>query len=175
MHDSLRVEMNFCRRCGTKVTHAHDHVFTCKNGHELYVNETIAGGMAILNDKNELLMIRRGIDPGKGTLSLPGGSCDGLERVEDAARREILEEVGLKPSDYSPLEYLTSAVEPYAYQGEELPVLGVIFVATLRSGAKPKAGNETAGVEFIPLQQVKLEDIRFPAIRYAVAALQKKY
>jgi ADP-ribose pyrophosphatase YjhB (NUDIX family) len=42
-----------------------------------------------------LLLIRRGVNPGKGLWALPGGYMDAGEMPEDALRREIAEEIDL--------------------------------------------------------------------------------
>ena len=52
-------------------------------------------GVAILRDW-KLLLIRRARPPEAGCWSLPGGKVDLWERTEDAARREIAEELGLR-------------------------------------------------------------------------------
>lgn len=51
-------------------------------------------GVAILRDQR-LLLIRRARPPEAGCWSLPGGKIDLWERTEDAARREIAEELGI--------------------------------------------------------------------------------
>jgi 8-oxo-dGTP diphosphatase len=52
-------------------------------------------GVAILRDR-KVLLIRRTRPPEAGCWSLPGGKVDLWERTEDAARREITEELGIK-------------------------------------------------------------------------------
>lgn len=51
-------------------------------------------GVAIVSD-GKLLLIRRARPPEAGCWSLPGGKVDLWERVEETARREIAEEIGL--------------------------------------------------------------------------------
>ena len=51
-------------------------------------------GVAILRDR-KLLLIRRERPPEAGCWSLRGGKVDLWERAEEAARREIAEELGL--------------------------------------------------------------------------------
>ena len=48
-----------------------------------------------LDDPNTILLTRRNMDPHKGKLDLPGGFFIYGERVEEGAKREIMEELGL--------------------------------------------------------------------------------
>jgi ADP-ribose pyrophosphatase len=52
-------------------------------------------GVAIYNEQGQLLLVQRGRPPGKGTWGLPGGLIDLGERLEAAAQREVMEEVGI--------------------------------------------------------------------------------
>ncbi len=51
-------------------------------------------GVAILRDRR-LLLIRRARAPEAGCWSLPGGKVELWERTEEAARREVAEEIGV--------------------------------------------------------------------------------
>jgi 8-oxo-dGTP diphosphatase len=51
-------------------------------------------GAAIVSN-GRILLVKRRKAPEQGCWNLPGGKVDHLERVEDAIRREILEETGL--------------------------------------------------------------------------------
>jgi mutator protein MutT len=50
---------------------------------------------AIVLRRNSVLLVERGKEPHKGLWSLPGGVVETGERLEDALRREVLEETGL--------------------------------------------------------------------------------
>jgi ADP-ribose pyrophosphatase len=54
-------------------------------------------GALILNDKNEFLMVLRSetsrVEP--GTWMIPGGGVDFGEKLEDAVKREVKEEIGV--------------------------------------------------------------------------------
>ena len=52
-------------------------------------------GAFVLNDKNELLLLKRNSGAEKGTWSIPGGSVEFNETIEAAVIREIKEEVNL--------------------------------------------------------------------------------
>jgi 8-oxo-dGTP diphosphatase len=51
-------------------------------------------GAAIFRE-GRILLVKRLKPPEAGHWSLPGGKVDFLERVEDAVRREVLEEIGV--------------------------------------------------------------------------------
>lgn len=55
-------------------------------------------GALIINDKNETLLIKRGAKSKNqvGFWSKPGGAVEFGENVEDAVKREIMEELGIE-------------------------------------------------------------------------------
>ena len=54
-------------------------------------------GALIINDKNEALLVKRGVKSKNevGVWSKPGGAVEFGEKVEDAVKREIKEELGV--------------------------------------------------------------------------------
>lgn len=50
---------------------------------------------AIIVREGRVLLVRRGNEPGKGLWSVPGGKLEWGESLEDAVRREALEETSL--------------------------------------------------------------------------------
>ncbi|MCB1519272.1 MAG: NUDIX hydrolase [Hyphomicrobiaceae bacterium] len=50
----------------------------------------------IFNADGDVLLIERGSEPFKGLLALPGGFVEIGETVEDACRREVLEETSIR-------------------------------------------------------------------------------
>ena len=57
-----------------------------------------AYGLIIKDDK--ILLIKKNGGPYDGKLDLPGGTIEFCERPEDALKRELIEEVGIKVKGY---------------------------------------------------------------------------
>ena len=52
-------------------------------------------GIGILENNNQILLVKRGIEPGYGKWSMPSGFINRFEKVENAIERELLEECGI--------------------------------------------------------------------------------
>ncbi len=60
-----------------------------------YPNRPLVGVGALIIDQDKILLVERGNEPLKGYWSLPGGLLELGEKLDDAIRREVLEETGL--------------------------------------------------------------------------------
>ncbi len=58
-------------------------------------------GIITFNNKNKVLLVKRGNEPSKGLWSLPGGLVELGERVREAGIREVKEEcnIDIEPED----------------------------------------------------------------------------
>ncbi len=69
-----------------------------------YPERPILGVGGVVIYRGRALLVRRGHEPLKGEWSIPGGTVEVGEELEQAARRELKEETGL---DVEPLDVLT--------------------------------------------------------------------
>ncbi len=51
---------------------------------------------AIVIREGKILLVKRGVPPGKGLWAVPGGMIELGETIQQAAEREILEETGIR-------------------------------------------------------------------------------
>ena len=61
-----------------------------------YPNHPIAAVGVLIRDKEKVLLIKRGTEPGEGLWSIPGGMIELGETAREAGKREVEEEIGLK-------------------------------------------------------------------------------
>ena len=117
-------------------------------GHVAYVNPRLVVTTLPITDAGEIVLIRRGIEPGKGTWAQPGGFLEVDETVNQAAVRETWEETGLlvEPGDivglYTRLEasVVTIAFEARIVGGTASPTLEATEVTPFAPEDLPWAG-----------------------------------
>ncbi len=72
----------------------HENLYSYKYPHPAVTTDAVV--FTIYDDKLKLLLIKRGLDPFKGSWAIPGGFLELNEDLEDCARRELSEETGIE-------------------------------------------------------------------------------
>ena len=106
--------------------------------------EIAVGAIVVRN--NELLMVRRGNDPGRGLWSLPGGRVEHGEYLADALRREVSEETGLEVT-------VGDLVGIFEVVGDAHYVV-LDFFARAEGEISPEAADDVDEVRWVPLDEV---------------------
>jgi 8-oxo-dGTP diphosphatase len=87
------VRFDYCARCGAPI--GLDAPCVCPScGAEFWANPKPCAGVLVTRD-GSLLLVRRDLDPWRGTWDIPGGFCDKGEHPHETAVRELREETGL--------------------------------------------------------------------------------
>lgn len=110
-------------------------------------------GAVIFNKKGEVLIIRRGKDSQNeiGYWGIPGGAVEYGEKLEDAIKREVYEELGIK---IKPLKILSPV--DHILPKEKQHWVTASFISQLVKGV-PK-----------PMEQGKIDRIEWMAIHEAL-------
>lgn len=115
-----------CPRCAAKHPRPGNVPFRCGQcDFTLFFGPVAAVGGLIVNGANELLLVRRARDPGKGQWGLPGGFVDRGETIEEALAREIYEETRLR---LDTLDLLVTYPNQYDYKGILSQVIDLFYV-----------------------------------------------
>lgn len=160
-------QFEYCPICGAKAFEVHNEkAKKCQAcGFVYYFNPSAAVACFIRNTEGELLLVRRGKEPAKGTLDLPGGFVDMHETGEEAARREIKEETGL---DVKSCRYLFSIPNLYMYSGFEVQTLDLFFECEVASFANAHAEDDAAEIIILRPEDLCDEEFGLQSIRQAV-------
>jgi ADP-ribose pyrophosphatase YjhB (NUDIX family) len=97
----LAATLNYCTRCGAALRLAQvegeerERLQCAECGYIAYVNPRLVVTTIPVTDHGEVVLLRRGIEPGYGSWAQPGGFLEIDETVHEGAVRETLEEIGL--------------------------------------------------------------------------------
>ena len=112
---------------------------------------------AVVTCSGHVLVVRRGGNPGKGLLALPGGFVRENERVRDAALRELKEETRIKV-DKLILDSNIVDNDVFDYPGRSLRgrTITHAFHIKLKNGKLPevKGSDDAKGAFWIPFVEV---------------------
>ncbi len=120
-----------------------------------------AAGAIVFRD-GAVLLVKRGQEPNRGRWSIPGGSLEVGETVEQAAARETLEETGV---EVRPLR----TVDVREYVGREgsgrirWHYVLIDVLCEYRSG-EPKPASDAENARFVPLRELAEYDIAPTAV-----------
>lgn len=128
----------FCPRCAAPLASDASGRPACGIegcGYTWYPDPKVAVGVVAERD-GQLLLVRRNHEPAFGRWAFPSGYVDAGEVLEDAARREVLEETGVTVR----LDRLLGA---YSEPGS--PVVFIAYASTITDG-DPVPGHEALEV-----------------------------
>lgn len=94
------INKHFCPFCGgrllTKFLEGRSRLFCKDCCRPIYENPIPATAAVIINEKNEVLLIKRNVEPKIGKWCLPGGFIELEEKPDESCLRELKEETNLE-------------------------------------------------------------------------------
>jgi len=129
-HFSDMKTFNYCPSCGEgDILFDGVKQFNCKECSFTFYHNVAIAVAVILEYDHKILLTRRGEEPGKGKLDLPGGFVDPKESAEEAVKREIREELKI---EIGTLEYLGSFPNIYEYKDVIYNVCDLFFYSRIK-------------------------------------------
>ncbi len=162
--DWLAATLNYCSRCGAalrfgRIEGEDRERLACEScGYIAYVNPRLVVTTLPITERGEVILLRRGFEPGRGLWAQPGGFLEIDETVNEGAVRETLEEIGL-------------VVEPGevvgVYSRVEAAVVVLAFEARI-VGGQPRTSPEALEVRAFRPEAIPWHDIAFRTTTWAL-------
>jgi thiamine-phosphate diphosphorylase len=141
----------FCPHCGEKLekcrleNRERDFCPACREA--VYENPLPATAAVVFNEHHDLLLVRRGQEPGKGKWCLPGGFQEIDETPAQCALRELREETGIVGRLE---EMIAMEMSPHPL----VPAVLVIGYRVRALGGELQAGDDASAAAYFPLPQL---------------------
>ncbi len=118
-----------------------------------YPRHPLLGVGAIIFDGDTVLLVERAGEPLKGWWSIPGGLLETGETLEDALRREVLEETGLAVEILSRFDIFERIMRDAEGRAEYHYVL-VDYICRA-AGGMLEPGDDVSRVEWVPCTRLR--------------------
>jgi 8-oxo-dGTP diphosphatase len=146
----------YCSQCGTvlvsRLQEDRERPTCPECGFIHYLDPKVAVAVVLGDASRGILLGRRGIDPASGRWSFPAGYVNRGEVIEEAAVREVREELGIDVR-------LQRLVGVYSERGE--PVVLVVYAGEIVNGEPRPDGREVLEVRWFAPEALP-EDLAFP-------------
>ena len=118
-----------------------------------YPNHPRVGVAAVVLRDNQVLLVQRGRDPGKGSWGLPGGMLELGETLAEGACREVMEECGVE-IEIGPLVAVFEPIQRDEDGRLRFHYVVVDYLARYLSG-EPRAGDDADDARWVDLDALE--------------------
>jgi 8-oxo-dGTP diphosphatase len=141
-----------------------------------YPERPVVGIGGVVIDQSRTLLIRRGSEPLLGEWSIPGGTLELGESLQEGVVRELLEETGIEVRVLDLIEVFDRIFPADGATGAEAkrkPRFHFVIADYLceRVGGEPRAGSDVTDVAFASEEEL----VRFHLTETATRVLKKAF
>lgn len=160
----LAASLNNCTRCGGRLElgpvegEERDRLVCVACGHIAYVNPRLVVSALPITDDGDVLLLRRGFEPGRGLWAQPGGFLEVDETPTEGAIRETLEETGL---------HVATGDIVGLYARLEAAVIVLVFEARI-VGGEVRTGPEALEIQAFAPDAIPWPEIAFRTTYWAL-------
>ena len=164
---------SFCIRCGGRLRSPRREAGAsgarrCPRCAWVDWNNPAPTASVLLLRRGRLLLVQRAVVPSRGAWDLPGGFIEAGETAEQAAAREMREELGIGVR----LERILGVI-PDVYGRDRQPTLNILFIGRLRrEDAAIRAGDDAASYRWVALGALPRR-LAFRNTRHALELLKR--
>ena len=163
----------FCPKCaGELKMQKRDyamHPVCQKCGFVFYQNSKPTSSPLIVNEKNEVLLVKRAIQPHLGKWDIPGGFLENGEDPIVGLKREAREELDV---EIEPIKLITVYVDKYPYERGDFYTLNLFYKTRITSG-KIKLDAENSDYHWFEQKDIPWSGLAFANTAIALRALYK--
>ncbi|MEM0543776.1 NUDIX domain-containing protein [Flavobacterium sp. j3] len=168
----MSTETNFfkyCPNCASKnFTYHNNFKLHCKDCDFVLYHNIAAAVAVVFTFEDKMLFTVRNVNPDKGKLDLPGGFIDPNETAEEAACREIKEELGLVITS-TDIRYITTAPNHYVFKNVAYRTMDIIYECALSNDdVSITAKDEINELIWIKRTEIEVNKIGFVSIRKVI-------
>ena len=157
------MDIKYCSACGNEIVwgvppNDHTERFHCTDCGHVEYNNPIPLVLCLLHTKEKVLMIRRAIPPYVDSWAPAGGFIDQGESIDDAAVREVQEEVGISVDPDSLIPYSIVSIP-------SINQICFICRSELPAEVEPVLGPEVSEAAWFEKENMPFDDYFLPAHR----------
>ena len=156
---------HYCVNCGiplgTRILEGRELEACAACGFVLWHDPKVVTMVVVVDERGDVIVGRRSIEPGYGQWCLPGGYVNDDEHPADSALRECREEIGVDVE-------IVGLLGVYHILKRDAPsMVGIGYRARLLPGAVPVAGSEMLEIGAFPGD--RLPELAFTSHRQAMS------